>query len=216
MVLNAKNNNPNIYDLKIVSIGAVLIFLLMFAGLNSSNNYILKTGFAISQKHHHNSKSVNIFNADKPTTLSSSHKSTKTKKTSSSSSHHHHNLSPTNTDKLVILTFGDTIKSQITTAKPILDQYGFKASFFITCKFPDESNKNGDKFNSDNNNNNENQRMSWSDILALQQDGQDIESKGMTHQDLNQLSPNGLEYEIGGSKQCLENHGINSPNIFAA
>jgi hypothetical protein len=58
--------------------------------------------------------------------------------------------------------------------------------------------------------------MSWNDILALQQDGQDIESKGMTHQDLNQLSPNGLEYEIGGSKQCLENHGINSPNIFAA
>jgi hypothetical protein len=33
--------------------------------------------------------------------------------------------------------------------------------------------------------------MSWNDILALQEDGQDIESKGMTHQDLNQLSPNG-------------------------
>ena len=36
----------------------------------------------------------------------------------------------------MILTFGDTIKSQVTTAKPILDQYGFKASFFITCGFP--------------------------------------------------------------------------------
>jgi hypothetical protein len=127
MMLNA-NNNRDTYNLKVISIGAILIILLIFAALNSSNNYILKTGFAISQKHHHNSKSVNIFNADKPTTLSS-HKSNKTKKTGSSSSRHHHNLSSTNTDKSIILTFGDTIKSQFTTAKPILDQYGFKASF---------------------------------------------------------------------------------------
>lgn len=47
-----------------------------------------------------------------------------------------------NNNKVVILTFGDTIKSQVTTAKPILDQYGFKASFFITCGFPAESSKN--------------------------------------------------------------------------
>ena len=48
--------------------------------------------------------------------------------------------------------------------------------------------------------------MSWNDILQLQQDGQDIESKGMTHRDLNQLAPKDLEFEVGGSKQCLENH----------
>jgi hypothetical protein len=42
-----------------------------------------------------------------------------------------------------------------------------------------------------------------------------IESKGMTHRDLKLLAPNDLEFEIGRSKQCLENHGINSPNIFA-
>ena len=205
MTINTSNNNPNTCDLKVISIGVILMFLLIFA-LNSSNNYILKNVvFAISQKHHHNSRSVNIFNGDNPTT-SSSHESTKTKKTSSSS-RHHHNLSPISTDKLIILTFGDTIKNQFTIAKPILDQYGFKASFFITCRFPDDGNKNGD---------NGNPRLSWDDILALQQDGQDIESKGMTHRDLNQLSPNDLEYEIGGSKQCLENHGINSPNIFAA
>jgi peptidoglycan/xylan/chitin deacetylase (PgdA/CDA1 family) len=46
--------------------------------------------------------------------------------------------SPTDTNnnsKVVILTFGDTHKSQFTNAKPILDQYGFKASFFITCSY---------------------------------------------------------------------------------
>jgi len=117
----------------------------------------------------------------------------------------------TNNDKLVILTFGDTIKSQITTAKPILDQYGFKASFFITCGFVDDNYKGKHNIY----NSNKKHRLSWNDILQLQQDGQDIESKGMTHRNLDQLARKDLEFEVGGSKQCLENHGINSPNIFA-
>ncbi len=41
--------------------------------------------------------------------------------------------STSNSGKVVILTFGDTLKGQITTAKPILYKYGFKATFFITC-----------------------------------------------------------------------------------
>ena len=94
-----------------------------------------------------------------------------------------------------------------------MDQYGFKGSFFVTCNFVNDSNDNN--VEKDNGKKNEMPRMSWSDILALKQDGQDIESKGMTHRDLNQLAPKDLEFEIGGSKQCLENHGIN-PNIFAS
>jgi peptidoglycan/xylan/chitin deacetylase (PgdA/CDA1 family) len=50
-----------------------------------------------------------------------------------------HQLNDSNNDsKVVILTFGDTYKSQFTTAKPILDQYGFKASFFITCSYAED------------------------------------------------------------------------------
>ena len=70
--------------------------------------------------------------------------------------------------KPVILTFGDTLKGQITTAKPILDKYGFKASFFITCEWV------GLQRSKD-------PRMTWQDISSLQKDGQDIESKTMTH-----------------------------------
>jgi peptidoglycan/xylan/chitin deacetylase (PgdA/CDA1 family) len=51
--------------------------------------------------------------------------------------------------KVVILTFGDTVKSQFTTAKPILDQYGYKASFFITCNYVGQT-----------------QRMNWNDIAC--------------------------------------------------
>jgi peptidoglycan/xylan/chitin deacetylase (PgdA/CDA1 family) len=104
--------------------------------------------------------------------------------------------------KVVILTFGDTHKSQFITAKPILDKYGFKASFFITCSYADDQKKL--------------QHLNWSDILALQEDGQDIESKGMTPVNLNNVSSKALDFETANSKQCLESHGINSSNIFAA
>ena len=45
-------------------------------------------------------------------------------------------------NKLAILTFGDIHKSQYTVVKPILDQYGFKGSFFVTCNFVNDSNDN--------------------------------------------------------------------------
>jgi peptidoglycan/xylan/chitin deacetylase (PgdA/CDA1 family) len=112
-------------------------------------------------------------------------------------------LNDTNSDnnisKIVILTFGDTHKSQFSTAKPILDKYGFKASFFITCSYAEDQKKT--------------RHLSWDDTLALQQDGQDIESKGMTPVDLNNMSSKALDFETAKSKECLENHGINSPNI---
>jgi hypothetical protein len=100
-------------------------------------------------------------------------------------------------NKIVMLTFGDTLKSQFTIAKSILDRYNFKASFFITCGYVSEPN-----------------RMSWQDIVALQRDGQDIESKTMTHRSMTDLTTNQLIYETGGSKECLADHGINA-TIFA-
>jgi len=102
-----------------------------------------------------------------------------------------------NNDKIAILTFGDGWKDQFTVAKPILDKYGMKASFFVTCTFV------GLPF-----------RMNWQDIVSLYSDGNDIGSKTMTYKDLTKLSPSGLTYEIGQSKQCLLDHGVNT-TLFA-
>jgi Predicted xylanase/chitin deacetylase len=44
-------------------------------------------------------------------------------------------------DKVVILNFDDGRKSQYTQAKPILDKYGFKATFYAVCNYLD--NKKG-------------------------------------------------------------------------
>jgi len=104
-------------------------------------------------------------------------------------------------NKVVILTFGDTIKTQFTEAKPILDKYGLKGSFFISCLWVG-SHIYGKS------------RLTWQDISALQKDGQDIESKTLTHRRMTHLSPNDLTYEIAGSKKCLADHGINA-TVFA-
>ena len=98
-----------------------------------------------------------------------------------------------NNNKLVMIGFDDSYKSQILYAKPILDKYGFKASFFEVCTWIGKTND----------------RQTWQDIAALQLDGMDLESHTMTHAHLPTLlsSPSQLTYEIGGSKQCLANHG---------
>jgi hypothetical protein len=80
--------------------------------------------------------------------------------------------------KVVILTFGNTHKTQFTTAKPILDQYGFKTRFFITCAYTNDQ-KNT-------------RHLSWNDILALQEDEQDRVQR-YTPVDLNKLSSKALE-----------------------
>ena len=98
-----------------------------------------------------------------------------------------------------MLGFDDGWKGQITFAKPILDKYRFKASFFVVC---DYVNSGGIR------------RMNWQDIAELQKDGMDIESHTMTHADLNGLRQDRLDYEVAGSKQCLASHGYNS-TIFA-
>jgi peptidoglycan/xylan/chitin deacetylase (PgdA/CDA1 family) len=107
-------------------------------------------------------------------------------------------------DKAVILTFDDGYKSQYTNAKPILDKYGYKATFYIVCNYVG----NGDGQDHPN------ARMSWEDITALSNEGYDIGSHSMSHPNLDLLSEKGMEYEIGGSKQCLLDHGIN-PISFA-
>jgi len=104
--------------------------------------------------------------------------------------------STSNNNKVVILTFGNAPKSQYTEAKPILDKYGFKASFFVVCNWI-----NSDKDNS---------HMTWQDIETLHNEGHDIGAKSLNHKDLTILSPSELEFEVGQSKKCLADHNIDA------
>jgi peptidoglycan/xylan/chitin deacetylase (PgdA/CDA1 family) len=120
-----------------------------------------------------------------------SHKNTNSSSTSQSGSN--------NNAKVVIINFDDSHESEYTYAKPILDKYGFKATFFEVCNWVEAGYHESDI------------STSWKDIAALQQDGMDIEAHTMNHPHINgSLSSADLDYEIGQSKQCLSNHGINS------
>jgi peptidoglycan/xylan/chitin deacetylase (PgdA/CDA1 family) len=66
-----------------------------------------------------------------------------------------------NNDKVVIITFGDGLQSQYSYAKPILDKYGFKANFFVTC------NKVGLT----------NSKITWQELVQLYKEGHVIGSK---------------------------------------
>jgi peptidoglycan/xylan/chitin deacetylase (PgdA/CDA1 family) len=106
----------------------------------------------------------------------------------------------TNANKVVILTFGDGYQSQYTIAKPILDKYGYKGNFFVTCNKVGTANK-----------------MTWPELGQLYKEGNVIGSKTMNYgtkamegKDLNHLSLPQLEFEVGQSKQCLLDHGINT------
>lgn len=111
----------------------------------------------------------------------------------------------TNNIKAVIVAFDDAWKSQFTSAKPILDRFGFKGSFFIVCNYVGKSPD----------------RMSWNDIQTLERQGHDIESHSMNHIRLDDLSQQQLNYEIGQSKQCIIDHSLainnsnNNVSIFA-
>jgi peptidoglycan/xylan/chitin deacetylase (PgdA/CDA1 family) len=101
------------------------------------------------------------------------------------------------TDKVVSFIFSDGLKSQFTNAKPILDKYGFKATFDVICNYVDK--KEG--------------YMNWTDIKTLRDEGHDIGSHSMSHVRLTDLSKKSIEYEVGKSKKCLEDYGI-KPTSF--
>jgi peptidoglycan/xylan/chitin deacetylase (PgdA/CDA1 family) len=107
-------------------------------------------------------------------------------------------LSPNNnTKKEIILNFYDDDKSQVVNAKPILDKYGFRVTFFIVCNWAGKQDI-------------QQPRMTWQDIGELHKEGHDIESHSMNHKRLNKLSYTELNYEVGQSKQCLADHGVNA------
>jgi len=74
--------------------------------------------------------------------------------------------------KVVILNFDDGRKSQFTEAKPVLDKYGFKATFYVVCGYL--GNKPG--------------YMNWTEVKQLSAEGHDIESHTMNHRNLSDSS----------------------------
>lgn len=119
-------------------------------------------------------------------------------------------IGSSNENKFVVINFDDGYRSQFTAAKPVLDRYGFKASFFIVCNFVGKIAKemNTTSIGSLNGHGNFTgkgvDQMIWPDILTLYKEGYQIGSHSMNHfNNMSRMSDAKLEYELGQSKQCF-------------
>ncbi len=97
------------------------------------------------------------------------------------------------TEKVAVIMFDDGWLSPYSNALPILDRYGYKASFAIYPKAIDGQYGG---------------YMSWAQIENLSATGHDIESHTYSHVDLTHLTATRLPKELVESKQVLESHGI--------
>lgn len=87
----------------------------------------------------------------------------------------------------IVITFDDGYKTQYYNALPILNQYGFKATFYIIASAPGTADY-----------------MSWNMIKQLDAEGMDIESHTWSHKLLNWLSDVELTKELVDAKNLLE------------
>jgi peptidoglycan/xylan/chitin deacetylase (PgdA/CDA1 family) len=101
-------------------------------------------------------------------------------------------------DKIVVLTFDDSVRSQFDVVRPLLKQYGFGATFFITEGF---------EFQKDKQN-----YMTWDQIRQLHMDGFEIGNHTRDHV---ALSAENYKLQLSSiAARCLE-HGIPAPVSYA-
>ena len=103
-------------------------------------------------------------------------------------------------DKLVVLTFDDSIASHHSMVRPLLKRYGFGATFFITEGFSFRTNKQD--------------YMTWEQIRQLQDDGFEIGNHTRDHSAVLARTLGQLREQIEAINARCAEHGIPRPVSF--
>src|ERR1044071_8171708 len=105
-------------------------------------------------------------------------------------SSHVHAMEPV-PDKLVVLTFDDAVASHYAVVRPLLQRYGFGATFFITEGFSFLTNKQD--------------YLTWDQIRELHKDGFEIGNHTRAHLAVTQRSLGQLREQIEAiNVRCAE------------
>ncbi|WP_339909480.1 polysaccharide deacetylase family protein [Symmachiella dynata] len=104
-------------------------------------------------------------------------------------------------DKLVVLTFDDSVKSHFTNARPILKDYEFGATFFITEGFTFKTNKRD--------------YMTWEEIAQLHRDGFEIGNHTRDHKGVTAKSLDQVHEQLEAINARCKEHGIPRTVSFA-
>jgi len=99
-----------------------------------------------------------------------------------------------NLDKTVVITFDDGYRDFVDGALPALKQCGFSATVFLaTDRIQDApTHLNGAEY------------LTWQDVRELHREGIRFGSHTVTHPDMRSLDPEQIEYELGCSKEVIE------------
>jgi peptidoglycan/xylan/chitin deacetylase (PgdA/CDA1 family) len=104
-------------------------------------------------------------------------------------------------DKLVVLTFDDSKASHYTVVRPLLKQYGFGATFFITEGFTFRTNKED--------------YLTWDQIGELHRDGFEIGNHTRDHMAASKENLPRLKEQVETINAQLAAHGVPAPVSFA-
>lgn len=104
-------------------------------------------------------------------------------------------------DKTVVLTFDDSSKSHFTIVRPLLLQYGFGATFFVTEGWDFSTNKKD--------------YMSWDEIRQLHLDGFEIGNHTRDHLAITDASVDQLSEQLRGIEARCQENEIPKPTTFA-
>ncbi len=102
--------------------------------------------------------------------------------------------------KTVVLTFDDSVKSQVAFVAPILKKHGFNATFFITEGFSFETRK--DLY------------MTWEEVVALHKQGFEIGNHTRKHKRVSGLNEAQLNASLAHIEKRCETYGIPRPVSF--
>ena len=103
-------------------------------------------------------------------------------------------------DKLVVLTFDDGCKSQATFVGPLLRDYGFGATFYITEGLNFLTNKEA--------------YMTWEEVRGLHDAGFEIGNHTRHHRNVNQQSASELRADLLHIDERCEAYSIPRPTTF--
>lgn len=104
-------------------------------------------------------------------------------------------------DKLVVLTFDDSVASHYSVVRPLLKQYGFGATFFITEGFSFPTNKTD--------------YLTWAQIAELHRDGFEVGNHTRDHLGVSARNLDRLAEQVEAINARCAEHGIPRPVSFA-
>lgn len=102
-------------------------------------------------------------------------------------------LPPNLSRRPVVVTFDDGFRDFYTTAFPILERFGLRATVFLTSGYIDKTFRTGREC------------LRTQDIRELARDGVEFGSHTVNHPQLRELSKAAIVHELAASKQVIEN-----------